>query len=171
MIITAEPRSDQWNADDFIGGPRDFTIQEVIPGTAEQKYDIRLEGETRVWRPPLTVLRLLIACWGDDGKQWAGRRVRLHLDPTVTFGKAEVGGIRVSHVSHIDSRQSYVLSVSRGRKAKFVVDPLPLPAPSVSDEEIESADVEGLRALWSQASPTQQNRIRERVAELQGGDA
>ena len=37
MKITAEPRSDQWNADDFIGGPRTFTVAGVKVGKAEQK--------------------------------------------------------------------------------------------------------------------------------------
>src|SRR5690606_39998173 len=45
--ITAEPRSDQWNADDFLGGPRTFTIAGVREGTADQKYDIELvEGRS-----------------------------------------------------------------------------------------------------------------------------
>lgn len=37
MKITAEPRSDQWNADDFVGGARVFTIAGVKVGAAEQK--------------------------------------------------------------------------------------------------------------------------------------
>jgi hypothetical protein len=47
MKITAEPRSDQLNADDFIGGPRSFIIANVHEGKAEQKYDIELAGEPR----------------------------------------------------------------------------------------------------------------------------
>src|SRR5699024_986080 len=61
-------RSDQINYEDFVGGSRVYTIAGVRVGTAEQKYDIGLQGEERVWRPPLTVLRTLIACWGDDAE-------------------------------------------------------------------------------------------------------
>src|SRR5690606_35727073 len=92
MKITTEPRSDQWNADDLIGGPRTVTVIGVRVGTAEQKYDILLNGEERVWRPPLTVLRLLVAGWGEDAGQWEGRRVTLYRDDSIRFGKDAVGG-------------------------------------------------------------------------------
>jgi hypothetical protein len=126
MKITAEPRSDQWNADDFTGGPRTFTVAGVKTGVAEQKYDIELvEGEGRVWRPPLTMLRALMNAWGDEASVWIGRRVRLYQDPTVRFGKDVVGGIRISHLSHIDKPLSFPLTVSRGKRATFTVKPLP----------------------------------------------
>lgn len=128
MKITAEPRSDQWNADDFIGGPRTFTIGGVKVGTAEQKYDIELvEGDGRFWRPPLTMLRLLIAAWGDDAAVWTGRRVTLYRDETVRFGSDAVGGIRISHMSHLPGNKPLVamLTSTRGRRARHVAEPLP----------------------------------------------
>jgi hypothetical protein len=137
MRITTEPRSDQWNADDFIGGPRTFTIAGVKVGSAEQKYDIELvEGEGRSWRPPLTVLRLLVAGWGDDATVWTGRRVTLFKDPSIRFGKDEVGGIRVSHMSHLPDGKALkvALSVSRGKRAPHVVQPMTdEPAPPAVD--------------------------------------
>src|SRR5699024_10237103 len=140
MRITAEPRSDQWNAEEFLSGPRTFTIAGVKPGAAEQKYDIELvEGEGRVWRPPLTMLRVLLAAWGDDATEWQGRRVTLYLDPTVRFGKEQVGGIRISHLSHIDKPLTLSITASRGRRAPYKVEPLPTAAPSISDEQIADA--------------------------------
>ena len=132
MKITAEPRSDQWNAEDFIGGPRTFTVAGVRGGTAEQKYDILLEGEERVWRPPLTVLRLLMAGWGDDADVWIGRRVTLYNDPAIRFGKDLTGGIRISHMSNLPDGKPLKKSLqeSRGKRKTHVIDPLPdTPAP------------------------------------------
>ena len=141
MKITAEPRSDQWNADDFIGGPRTFTIAGVKAGTAEQKYDIELvEGQGRSWRPPLTVLRLLIAAWGDEASEWIGRRVTLYRDPSIRFGSDAVGGIRVSHMSNLPGNKRFEvkLTSTRGRRASHAVDPLPdAPPPIVDDEAAE----------------------------------
>lgn len=135
MKITAEPRSDQWNADDFIGGPRTFTIAGVKDGTAEQKYDIALEGEPRAWRPPLTMLRVLLAAWGDDSNVWVGRRVTLYQDPDVRFGKEAVGGIRISHLSHIDKPKNFKVTTTRGKRTTYSVQPLPdAPAPKQADE-------------------------------------
>ncbi len=127
MKITAEPRSDQWNADDFIGaGHRTFTISDVKVGAAEQKYDIELaEGDGRVWRPPLTVLRILLAAWGDESDDWVGRRVTLYRDPSIRFGADAVGGIRIAALSHIDKPMNIALTETRGRRKPHRIDPLP----------------------------------------------
>lgn len=129
MKITAEPRSDQWNGDDFIGGKsRVFTIKDVKVGAAEQKYDIELvEGEGRVWRPPITVVRILIDAWGDESDDWIGKRVALYREPSVTFGREKTGGIRISHMSDLaDGKPLHHNStVSRGRKQIVVIQPLP----------------------------------------------
>lgn len=173
MKITAPPRSDQWNADDFVGGPRTFTIAAVRPGKAEQKYDIELvEGEGRVWRPPLTVLRQLIRCWGDDSTQWIGRKVTLVLDETVTFGGNAVGGIRISHLSHLDKPTVVVVSASKNKKQRLTVLPLatPEPATAVSPEMIANCtDSDTLRQWWSTVDPALQPALQARAAELKAG--
>lgn len=155
MKITAEPRSDQWNFDDFIGGPRTFTIAGVKAGSAEQKYDIELvEGQGRSWRPPLTVLRLLIAAWGDEAAQWTGRRVTLYGDESVRFGADSVGGIRISHMSDLPGGKTLTvkLTSTRGRKATHTVELLPDAPPPISDDdaidfERDIAEATSLQAL------------------------
>lgn len=154
MKITTEPRSDQLNADDFIAGPRSFTVASARAGTAEQKYDILFEGEDRVWRPPLTVLRLLVAGWTDDATIWPGRKVTLYRDPSIKFGRDAVGGIRVSHMSDLPNGQPLTenLTVTRGKRAGFTVQPM-----SRADE---------LRCEWRTATPERQEEIRAEVAAL-----
>jgi hypothetical protein len=172
MKITAEPRSDQWNADDFVGGPRVFTIAGVKVGAAEQKYDIEMvEGEGRSWRPPLTVLRLLIAAWGDDATVWVGRRVKLYRDETVRFGSDAVGGIRVAELSDLPDGKPLKVSVtvSRGKRAPMTVRPLTEPAaPSepTAEQVAASTDVKALRDMWQAASKPRRKQIEERVAAL-----
>jgi len=176
MKITAEPRSDQWNADDFVSGPRTFTIAKVHPGRAEQKYDIELvEGEGRSWRPPLTMLRLLIAAWGDDGTAWAGRRVTLYRDESVRFGSDAVGGIRVSHMSHLPGDKPFTTKVQtkRGRREAITVDPLPdaptQPSALAPDAIACCTDTDQLRTWWEQ-HPGQRAEIEARVAEIKAAD-
>lgn len=126
MKITAEPRSDQINAEDFLSGPKTYTIAGIRDGTAEQKYDIALEGEQRVWRPPLTVLRTLMKAWeSDDSADWIGKRVTLYCDESVSFGRERVGGIRVSHVSGIEKPVTVSVTATRGKRTKVTVQPLP----------------------------------------------
>lgn len=141
MKITAEPRSDQWNADDFLGGARTFAIAGVKDGTAEQKYDIQLEGEARAWRPPLGMLRVLMQAWGDDSDVWVGRRVTLYRDGAVRFGKDTPGGIRISHLSHIEKVMNFKVTTSRGKRETYTVQPLPketAPAPQTIPDKVKA---------------------------------
>lgn len=177
MKITAEPRSDQWNADDFIGGPRTFTIAGVKVGTAEQKYDIELvEGEGRVWRPPLTILRVLIAAWGDEAATWRGRRVTLFRDPDVRFGSEAVGGIRVSHMSDLPGGKRFAAKVttSRAHRATYTVEPIPdePAAPSAPTVDLSAIDdLDKLRDMWESAphdpsGDPMRKAVEARVAEI-----
>lgn len=173
MKITAEPRSDQLNADDLIGSSRIVTIAGVRAGTAEQKYDIMLAGETRVWRPPVTVVRILLAAWGDESDVWVGRSAELYRDPNVRFGPDQTGGIRVRALSHIDKRMSVAVQEKRGKRKMHVVEVLtdvPAPTaevPTLADAQIDAATTtDELRGMWSAATPEQQQRIKARVAEL-----
>src|SRR5699024_4246887 len=157
MRITAEPRSDQINYEDFVGGSRVYTIAGVRVGTAEQKYDIGLQGEERVWRPPLTVLRTLIACWGDDATVWQGRQAELYGDQSIRFGKEAVGGIRIKALSHLDEPKTVTVTVARGKRQKITIQPLQVKPPTDWQALITGAngDQDALRDLSQQATQQQ----------------
>jgi len=163
MKITAEPRSDQINYEDFVGGSRVFTVAGVRVGTAEQKYDIGLEGEQRVWRPPLTVLRTLIACWGDDAEVWQGRQVELYGDPTIRFGKDAVGGIRIAALSHLDEPKTVTVTVARGKRTKITVQPLPVQESTDWQALITGAGTDRDALLQLHGQATQQNAPQDVV--------
>lgn len=177
MRITAEPRSDQWNADDLVAGPRTFTIAGVKPGKAEQKYDIALEGEERVWRPPLTVLRLMLAAWGDEADKWVGQRVTLFRDPKVSFGSDAVGGIRISHMTGIDKPLVEELTVKRGKRSRFTVQPLidaptpEIPTGPTPTQIAACTDLDRLRGWHAHADAEVKRLIETRAAEVKAGDA
>ena len=154
MKITAEPRSDQINYEDFLAGPKVYTIGGVRVGTAEQKYDIQLQEEQRVWRPPLTVLRTLIACWGDDATVWQGRQAELYGDPSIRFGKDAVGGIRIKALSHLDEPKTVTVTVARGKRTKITVQPLQVAPPTDWQALLQDAqgDRDKLLQLHQQAT-------------------
>jgi len=69
----------------------------------------------------------LIALWGKDGNQWANRWMNLYVDASVSFGNQKnIGGIRVDAVSHIASAATISLTVRRGMKQHFVIQPIQL---------------------------------------------
>jgi hypothetical protein len=122
---TIVPKSDQLNAEDLLTGPRTFTVEKVTKGSAEQPVDIHLvEFPRRPFRPSKTVRRILVAAWGPDANTYVGRRMTLYRDPAVKFGGMDVGGIRVSHLSHIDKPLSVALTVTRGKRQAYTVQPL-----------------------------------------------
>ena len=122
---TIAPRSDQLNAEDLLTGPRTFTVEKVTAGSVEQPVEIHLvEFPGRPFKPSKTVRRILVAAWGPEAANYVGRRMTLYRDASVKFGGMDVGGIRVSHLSHIDKRMSLALTVTRGKRAPFVIEPL-----------------------------------------------
>jgi hypothetical protein len=149
LTDTIVPKSDQLNSDDLFAAPRTVTITEVVKGSTEQPVDIHLaEFPGRPFRPSKTVRRILVAAWGKDGDAYVGRRLTLYRDPDVRFGGQDVGGIRVSAMSHIDKPLKLALTVSKGKKAPYVVQPLadapaPAQAAPTADELIEAAQNAG----------------------------
>ncbi|MFI8664258.1 hypothetical protein ACIGKR_29975 [Rhodococcus qingshengii] len=132
------PRSDQLNAEDLLAGPRIVTVEKVAKGSSEQPVNIHLvEFPGRPFRPSKTVRRILVAAWGAEASAYSGRRMSLYRDPAVRFGGQDVGGIRVSHMSHISKRLTLALTVTRGKRAPYNVDPLPDGPPVITTEQAD----------------------------------
>lgn len=108
------PKSDQINAQDFLGGDMTITITgvKVTPGT-EQPVSVSFKESGKVWRPCKTTGRILMAAWGADTSAYAGRQVQLYLDEDVKWGGLKVGGIRVRAISHIAEDLRIVLAESK----------------------------------------------------------
>jgi hypothetical protein len=106
-------------------GPMTFTIVEVTKGSSdEQPIQVRLAEFPRPWRPSKGMRRVLAACWTPHANEWTGRRLTLFCDPTVKFGGAEVGGIRISHMSDLTGPKKVPLLVAKGKSAMYTVQPL-----------------------------------------------
>lgn len=131
MTDTIIPRSDQINAEDILTGPVTITITGVTRGNAEQPVNMVTAefGPGRPYKPSKTMRRVIVNAWGKDASAYVGRRIKIYRDPEVKFGPDKVGGIKISHLSHIDKRLEIALTVTRGRRAQFAVDPLPDEAP------------------------------------------
>ena len=166
------PRSDQQNYEDYLGGPKTVTVEKVTSGSAEQPVDVHLvEFPGRPFKPSKTVRRILLSAWGKDASTWTGRRMTLFGDPSIKFGGIAVGGIRVSHLSHIDRPLTLALTVSRGKRAPHTVDPLPENAPAAMteptfDDVAGCTDRGALRDMWHISGKERQGQIQARVAEL-----
>lgn len=153
---TLAPKSDQLDAIDLLTGPRTFTITRVsIKENPDQPADIHLAEFERPWRPNKNTRRVLAKIWGSSKNgAYEGRMVTLWRDPDVEWGGKKVGGIRVTHASHIDGPVSVPLQVKRGVISHYTVEPL------------TEADV--LRAEWHLATPERRAEIE---ALMKGGQS
>lgn len=151
ITATLTPKSDQLDAVE-LAMPRTFTIEKVSLGNAEQPVNVHLVDFPRPWRPGKSMRRVLARCWGADASQWAGRRVTLFCDTSVTFGGEEVGGTRISHLSHIDKPVKVPLLVTRGKSQVYTVQPLvEKPAPKAT----AGADIDALAKAFEVAGVAQ----------------
>ena len=125
---TIVPKSDQLNADDLIGTTKTITVTAVKRGTPDQPITINYQGDAgRPYKPCKSMRRVLIGAWGDNGAEWVGRSMTLYCDPEVKFGGVKVGGIRISHLSHIDGDLNLSLTVTRSKRAPYTVRKMQAP--------------------------------------------
>ena len=119
------PDSSQINADELQAGPITVKIAAVkIKGGKEQPVDIVLDGMEKVYRPCKSMCRIIVAAWGPDSSKYVGRSMTLYCDPSIKWGGLAVGGLRISHMSDIDSAITMALTVTRANKRPFTVKPL-----------------------------------------------
>lgn len=120
---TIAPKSDQLNADDLIAGPMTIRVTDVRGcDEGEQPIAVHFEGDGgKPYKPCKSMRRVLVHCWGKDGATYAGRRLTLYRDDKVTFGGIQVGGIRISHMSHIRGDMTMALTASKAKRAPFMV--------------------------------------------------
>lgn len=120
---TIVPKSDQLNSEQLLGTSLTIEVTAVRRSTSDdQPIAIHYKDDNgRPYKPCKTMRKLIIMAWGDDGNQWIGKSMKLYNDPEVKWGGVKVGGIRISHMSHIESDIAASLAVTKGKKAAFVV--------------------------------------------------
>lgn len=158
---TIVAKSDQLNADDLLAGPIVVTITAVKRSTgetaAQQPIEIHIGGGRQPFKPCKTVRRILVSAWGSDSSKWIGRSMKLYRDPKVKWGGVEVGGIRVSALSHISATLS--LSLTETRKTKVPVKIAVLEGPP----EAASTSFLSMKGRWK----SQRESLSQPVSEIE----
>ena len=126
MRPTIAPKSDQLNADDLIGISRTVTITKVsLCAEPDQPIAIAFEGDGgKPYKPCKSMRRVMVQVWGSDGNAFLGRSMTLYRDDAVQFGGLAVGGIRISHMSHISAPVTMALTAAKAKRKPFTVKPL-----------------------------------------------
>lgn len=160
MSQVIQPKSDQINSDDLVGGPRTVTITDVkIQGGTEQPVSMGIAGTDKVYRPCKSMSRVMVEAWGPDASKYVGRSLTLYRDPKVKWGGMEVGGIRISAMTDIPNEKVFMLTVSKANRAPLKVKVLERQqdaAPQTDPADLALARSEATRGMdsfraWYQA--------------------
>jgi hypothetical protein len=181
LAETIIPKSDQLNADDLITGTLTIKVT-AIKGSSEpqQPVSIHYEGDNgKPYKPCKSMRRVLVSAWGANGLEYVGRSMTLYRDNSVSFGGIQVGGIRISHVSHIDSDLTLALTVSRAQRKPYLVKRLEVAAPqdkpvltpdhkrwadAVAALATEKTTIEGMREKWEVSDEVAAQLVEEAAA-------
>ena len=149
---TIVSKSDQLNADQLLGGPITITVSAVRIAEGDQPVVIQYQNDNgRPYKPCLSMRKILAFAWGTDASQWVGRSITLYNDPEVMFGGKKVGGIRISHLSHIKGDITASITVTRGKKREMTIKKLQQQQPQADISsyvaQLESAAQTGTESL------------------------
>lgn len=132
---TIIPNSNQVNADDLISGPKTIRIRDVkVIDSETQPVSIYFDGDdNKPYKPSKGMRRVLVALWGANAKDYIGRYLTLYRDEKVKFGGIEVGGIRISHASHINEPTRVLETVGRGKRRPITIEVLKMAKKTLTD--------------------------------------
>ena len=167
-------KSDQVNAVD-LAVPVTVTIEGVDVVGGDQPVNIHLrEFPGKAYRPSKSMRRVLVKLWGPRSADYAGRRLTIYNDPTVTWAGKAVGGIRISHASHIDAPVTMSLALAKGKLAPLTVQPLPDAPPQYAEPSPipDFETVDELRDYFvarqrAGASPTELDQIKNTATQME----
>ena len=157
LADTVKPKSDQLNADDLLTGPINVTVMNVKRGSNDQPVVIEIAG-MMPYKPCKSMRRVLISAWGQNGADWIGKSMTLFNDPSVKFGGVALGGIRISHVSHIQNAMAMMLTTTRSKRAQYVIQPLIVDYSEVIKKYFNLQEIEQ-KKMWEELQPDQQTAI------------
>lgn len=175
---TIVPKSDQLNAEQLLAGDTTITVTDVRMGSEDQPVILHYENdEGRPYKPCKTMRKLLIFAWGEDGRGWIGKSMTLYNDQAVRFGGMVVGGIRISHLSHIEREISLSLTATKGKKAQHTILPLELVtladvladiAAATDRNGMNAAKAKALKLVGEVNAQKAQDAYNARAKELRG---
>lgn len=117
-------KSDQLNAADIAG----VKLLKITDATKAEDQDqpvfIYYEGGgKKPWKPCKSMRRVIANVWGSK-VDLKDRVIEVKCDPNVTWAGQEVGGIRITRMSHMSAKKTFPIRVSKNKVEKYTVHPL-----------------------------------------------
>lgn len=94
-------------------------ILQTAGNKKEEKPTLGFMEEPKQWIPSKTDGLVMRAIFGRNPQEWKGKRVTLHFDPSVRFGRERVGGVRI--MGSPDIPESTDITINLPRKGEITV--------------------------------------------------
>lgn len=158
--MAIEPKSDQMNYDDFLTGTKTITITSVKSTgkvNDQQPVSVGYQGDAgKPYKPCKSMRRVMVRIWGLDAIEYVGKSMTLFGDPDVIFAGQKVGGIRISHMSHMEKEVMVPLSASKTKRLLYRVEPLKV---DMVDEGSVDDEIEPYETLYDRAKEQAGNGV------------
>jgi hypothetical protein len=116
---------------------------------------------------------VLARIWPEDSKRAAttypGRSLRLYVDPEVSYGTEQTGGIRVNAASHIGGPVTGSIVSGRNKRAAFRVEPLRSDPPAAGPAPLATV-LSAIPRGEAKLTPEALEAVREPFAILEDTD-
>jgi len=169
---TIVPKSDQLNADDLLVGPKTIKIIRVeVKSGQDQPVAIYYDGgDGKPYLPCKSMRRAIVRCWGDNSKSYLGKSMTLYCDPSVTWAGEKVGGIRISHMTDIETDVEMSLTASKGKRKAFTVKPLYIEVDTglreAGEDAVKSGGLDALQSWFKKLNKSDQLTVKPFLDEL-----
>lgn len=94
MIVSKFLRKEDFD-EDRICTIKGVKLEDMPGDSGDQKWVLYFREEAKGMALNMTTIRVLEQAFGGDTDQWIGNRVKVFVDPNVSFGGKIVGGLRL----------------------------------------------------------------------------
>lgn len=95
MIVSKFLRKEDFDDEDRVMTIKGVKLEDMPGDQADQKWVLYFREEAKGMVLNVTTIRVLEAAFGDDSDHWIGNKVKVYVDPNVSFGGRIVGGLRL----------------------------------------------------------------------------
>lgn len=94
MIVSKFLRKEDFD-EDRVMTIRGVKLEDMPGDDGQQKWVLYFREEAKGMALNVTTIRVLEKAFGDDSDMWVGKKVKVYVDPNVSFGGRVVGGLRL----------------------------------------------------------------------------
>lgn len=94
MIVSKFLRKEDFD-EDRVMTIRGVKLEDMPGDDGQQKWVLYFREEQKGMALNVTTIRVLEKAFGDDSDNWVGKKVKVYVDPNVSFGGRVVGGLRL----------------------------------------------------------------------------